>query len=535
MPNRRARADIETAEAALRRVFRFSGFRPGQRDIVEAVLAGDDVFALMPTGAGKSLLYQLPALIGLAPTVVVSPLISLMRDQVSALQKRGVAAGSLNSGNESQDNATTLAMIESRKIKLLYVAPERLALDETIDMLARMRPRLLAVDEAHCVSRWGHDFRPDYARIGEIARRFGAPQTIATTATAAPRTREDIEALLFHRKPRLFVQSFRRPNIAISVRRRRHTLSDVATVIRAHRGESGIVYCGSRAAADQLARALAANDVPALSYHAGLDAATRSANQDEFLTRANGVMVATIAFGMGIDKKDVRFVCHADLPHSIEAYYQEIGRAGRDGKPAEAVAFVSRAAWMAHGAPDAGIAHETRAGESAAMAAFARGFDCRWRFVLAHLGEDGRPCGACDNCRRRLVWLRKPQALAQRARDAVSARAARFFVTSSTEPDPENAPHDALEIGPSTDVESTLTVEQSRRLVRLRAARASIARRRRVAPAQIASETSMAALARLRYDDADQFMSMARQHVDMRDPLVLALLHALEATADPNA
>ncbi|MCB1534236.1 MAG: ATP-dependent DNA helicase RecQ, partial [Rhodoblastus sp.] len=336
-------------------------------------------------------------------------------------------AGALNSGNEPEDNATTLAMIEARKIKLLYVAPERLALDETIDMLARMKPRLLAIDEAHCVSRWGHDFRPDYARIGEIAKRFGAPQTIAVTATAAPRTRDDIARLLFHRGPRLFVHSFARPNIAISVRRRRHALSDVAGVIRAHRGESGIVYCGSRAATDQLARALADNGVAALPYHAGLDAATRSANQDEFLARSDSVMVATIAFGMGIDKKDVRFVCHADLPHSIEAYYQEIGRAGRDGLPAEAVAFVSRSAWMAHGAAEGDLASDARADELAAIGDFARGFDCRWRTVLRYLGEDAKACGACDNCRRRLMWLRKPQALARATRAAFVHRVSHLF------------------------------------------------------------------------------------------------------------
>ncbi|HMN71644.1 MAG TPA: RecQ family ATP-dependent DNA helicase [Rhodoblastus sp.] len=536
MPNRRAGTDIEAAEAALRRVFRFAGFRPAQREIVEAVLAGDDVFALMPTGAGKSLLYQLPALVGVSPAIVVSPLISLMRDQVAALRARGVAAGALNSGNEPDDNAATLAMIEARKIKLLYVAPERLALDDTIDILARMKPRLLAIDEAHCVSRWGHEFRPDYARIGEIAKRFGAPQTIATTATAAPRTRDDIESLLFHRKPRLFVQSFRRPNIAISIRRRRHTLSDVAAVVRAHRGESGIVYCGSRAATDQLARALAANGVPALPYHAGLDAATRSANQDEFLARADSVMVATIAFGMGIDKKDVRFVCHADLPHSIEAYYQEIGRAGRDGEPAEAVAFVSRAAWMAHRATDIDPALETRAGEVAAVGNFARGFDCRWRAVLAHLGEDGPPCGACDNCRRGLVWLRKPQTLAWTARDAVSARVARLFVSRGARPEPEteDTPHAAPSFAAETEEDAALTVEQARRLVRLREARASIARQQRIAPVQIASDATMAALARFECDDPDRLRIMAQTHVDTRDPLIRGLLHALKTDACPN-
>lgn len=516
---------MDAAEAALQRVFGFAGFRAGQREIVEAVLAGDDVFALMPTGAGKSLLYQLPAMVGAAPAVVISPLISLMRDQITALRAKGVSAGALNSGNEPEDNATTLAMIETRKIKLLYVAPERLALDETIDMLARMRPRLLAIDEAHCVSRWGHDFRPDYARIGEIAKRFGAPQTIATTATAAPRTRDDIERLLFHRKPRHFVHSFARPNIAISMRRRRHALTDVAGVIRAHRGESGIVYCGSRAATDQLARALAENGVAALPYHAGLDAATRSANQDEFLARPDGVMVATIAFGMGIDKKDVRFVCHADLPRSIEAYYQEIGRAGRDGLPAEAVAFVSRAAWTAHGAPGGDISSDARADELAAINDFARGFDCRWRAVLRYLGEDARACGACDNCRRRLLWLSKPQALLRTTREVLSLRVSRLFGSHATdsaaeETVPETSSVEAANIGD----EDVLTVEQARRLARFRAVRAQVARRSRVAPAQIAGEATLVALARL---DPAEFVLRAREIVDPDDPAVSLLLRAL--------
>lgn len=528
MPNRRAQSGIDAAEAALRRVFRFSGFRPGQRDIVEAVLAGDDVFALMPTGAGKSLLYQLPALAGVAPAIVVSPLISLMRDQISALRARGVAAGSLNSGNEPEDNATTLAMIETRRIKLLYVAPERLVLDDTVDMLARLRPKLLAIDEAHCISRWGHDFRPDYARIGEISQRIGRPQTIAVTATASPRTRADIEELLFRGKPRLFVQSFRRPNISLAVRRRRHTLSDVASVIRAHRGESGIVYCGSRAATDQLARALSQNGVAALPYHAGLDAATRSANQDEFLSRPDGVMVATIAFGMGIDKKDVRYVCHADLPHSIEAYYQEIGRAGRDGKPAEAVAFVSRAAWFAHAAPDVDSQQDLRADEVLAISQFAHGFDCRWRAVLRYLGEESVACGACDNCRKHLTWLRTPQAWMRHARAAVSDRVSNWFSAPAAHADHTDAATSWTGEAPPGD-EGELTVEQARRLARLRIARGRIARKRRVAPAQIADDDALASLARLEYARPEDLRALARAHVDVREPAVLALLDSLES------
>ena len=517
-------------------MFRFEGFRPGQREIVEAVLGGEDVFALMPTGAGKSLLYQLPALAGVAPVVVVSPLISLMRDQITALRAKGVAAGALNSGNEPEETGATLAMIESRKIKLLYVAPERLALDDTIDMLARMKPRLLAVDEAHCVSRWGHDFRPDYAAIGTIAKRFGAPQTIAVTATAAPRTRADIESLLFQRKPRLFVHSFRRPNISIAVKRRRHTLTDVASVIRAHRGQSGIVYCGSRAATDQLARALSANGVAALPYHAGLDAATRSANQDEFLAKADSVMVATIAFGMGIDKKDVRFVCHADLPHSVEAYYQEIGRAGRDGKPADAIAFVSRNAWLAHGAPDIDSAADVRFDEIQAIGDFARGFDCRWRAVLAYLGEISAPCGACDNCRRRRLWLRTPHALVRRTREAVGQRIAHWFSADAAhaDSDPDLDADRLAAITPVSEDAAALTVDEARRFARLKEQRARLARKFRMAPSQIADDAALAALARLEPDNPAA-LSLARHLIDANDPAAAALLAIMDFNSTTGA
>ena len=502
-------ADLDAAAAALKQIFGHDDFRPGQRDIIAALLAGADVFALMPTGAGKSLLYQLPAMIGHAPVIVVSPLISLMRDQIVALRAHGVAAGALNSGNQPEENDETLGLIAARRIKLLYVAPERLALDETLDMLGRLRPRLLAVDEAHCVSRWGHDFRPDYARIGEIAHRLGDPQTIAVTATAAPRTRDDIEATLFRRTPRRFVHSFRRPNIAIALKRRRHLLSDVAGVIRAHRGQSGIVYCGSRAATESLARALAAANVPALAYHAGMDAGARSAHQDGFLTRPDGVMVATIAFGMGIDKKDVRFVCHADLPHSIEAYYQEIGRAGRDGLPADAVAFSSRQSlsWRATAGDEAG----GRAADLVAMRELAEGFDCRWRAVLAGLGEQAPPCGGCDNCRRRLLWLRGPDALRRRVGAAAQQRFLKFFDADADAPEPAAPTGDQADAGGASIAASAairgqtspLAVDEARMLAQLRQTRAAIARATRTAPAQIADEPALIALVRLDPGRAD--------------------------------
>ncbi len=497
MPDRpQTQRQLADAAAALHRVFGHADFRPGQREILESILAGEDVFALMPTGAGKSLLYQLPAAIGVSPVLVVSPLISLMRDQIAALRAHDIPAAALNSGNEPEETAFALSMIAERRIRLLYVAPERLALDDTIDMLKKMRPKLLAVDEAHCVSRWGHDFRPDYARIGEIARRIGDPQTIATTATAAPRTRADIEVLLFRRKPRLFVQSFRRPNIALAFRPRRHALADVAGVIRAHCGQSGIVYCGSRAATESLARALAAAGAPALAYHAGLDAHTRAAHQDEFLARSDGVMIATIAFGMGIDKKDVRYVCHADLPQSIEAYYQEIGRAGRDGAPADAIAFVGRR--DAAPAPALATDEDGRNDDFAAMLDLARSFDCRWRSTLRWLGEESQACGSCDNCRRRLVWLARPVDASRRLlRDARATILRRLTHRASPADRPDDKDERRTPAWTGAEAREALTVEEARRLARLRAARAAIARGRRIAPSAVADEAALIALARM--------------------------------------
>ena len=492
----RPRTDIDAAATALESIFGYGSFRTGQREIIEALIAGEDVFALMPTGAGKSMLYQLPAAIGFAPVVVVSPLISLMRDQIAGLTAHGVAAGALNSGNEPEENAATMALIAERRIKLLYVAPERLALADTIDILKRLRPKLLAVDEAHCVSRWGHDFRPDYAGVGAVARKIGDPQTIAVTATAAPRTRDDIEAMLFHRKPRRFVQSFHRPNISVSFRRRRHVLVDVAGVIRAHPGQSGIVYCGTRAATESLAKSLAASGAPALAYHAGMDAAARSAHQDEFHARHDGVMVATIAFGMGIDKKDVRYICHADLPQSIEAYYQEIGRAGRDGLSAEAIAFASRRSLAYDPTTFADAAMDGRADDRAAMVDLAQTYDCRWRSILAHLGETGAPCGTCDNCRRKLVWLRGAAAAPRRMANFGRRLAHRWAGGATAWEGPEAIDGEMIDAWSETPDRAPMTTDAARVLARLRSARAEIARRRAVAPSRILDEAAMEELAR---------------------------------------
>jgi ATP-dependent DNA helicase RecQ len=334
-----AAADARDAATILREVFGFSAFRPGQAEIVAAVAAGEEVLAVMPTGGGKSLCYQLPALMRPGVTVVVSPLIALMRDQVKAMRAIGVPAAALNSGNDGEENRRTLAAALNGELKLLYVSPERLAMPDTIERLADAPLGFLAVDEAHCVSQWGHDFRPEYRLLGDVRRDLGIRQIVAFTATADAITRDDIAERLFERTPKVFVRSFDRPNISLAMTARAEGREQLLTFLKAHRGESGVVYCQSRKRVDEIAAFLAARSFNAVPYHAGLDRAERDHNQDVFLKEDGVIVVATIAFGMGVDKPDVRFVFHMDLPKNIESYYQEIGRAGRDGLPATAHAL----------------------------------------------------------------------------------------------------------------------------------------------------------------------------------------------------
>ena len=324
----------ETREL-LKSVFGFDSFRPGQEGIVAAILAGRDVLAIMPTGGGKSICYQLPALRTGGLTVVISPLIALMRDQVTALREAGVEAGALTSANDPWETERVFDALEARTLRLLYMAPERLASKATIDMLRRSGVTLSAIDEVHCVSLWGHDFRPDYLRLGSLREALGGVQTAAFTATADAETRDDIQSRLFETPPEMFLRGFDRPNLYLAFEAKSSPQARILSFVQRRPGQAGIIYCGSRKKTETYAAAMAASGVTALAYHAGLDPETRSARQDRF-TREDGVVIAaTIAFGMGIDKPDVRFVIHADLPKSMEAYYQEVGRAGRDGAPAD--------------------------------------------------------------------------------------------------------------------------------------------------------------------------------------------------------
>jgi ATP-dependent DNA helicase RecQ len=325
----------EKARAALKSVFGYDDFRPGQEEIIRWVLAGEDVFAVMPTGSGKSMCYQLPAIVGNGLTLVVSPLIALMRDQVRQLRAVGVAAATLNasSGEDEIDDAWRL--LESGELKLLFVAPERLAGHGLLQRLKTAGVRRLAIDEAHCVSQWGHDFRPEYRQLLPVRQTLDPVQVIALTATADVATRVDIAAQLFPKPPRALVHSFDRPNIALRFAPKDKPRLQIDEFLRGHKGGSGIIYAASRARTESLAASLCGKGHRALPYHAGLDQRTRSENQDIFLQEDGVVVVATIAFGMGINKPDVRFVVHADMPGGIESYYQEIGRAGRDGLPAE--------------------------------------------------------------------------------------------------------------------------------------------------------------------------------------------------------
>ncbi|MGO4706292.1 DNA helicase RecQ [Microvirga sp. 2MCAF38] len=384
-------------------VFGFSSFREGQEDIVRAVLNGEDVLAIMPTGAGKSMCYQLPTLAREGLTLVVSPLIALMRDQVAALRHFGIEAGSLNSANDPAENRRVVDAVRDRTMRLLYASPERLANTSTTEWLARSGVNLLAIDEAHCVSQWGHDFRPEYALLGEVRQRLGNVQIIALTATADVATREDIAHRLFERAPRTFIHGFDRPNLRLAMQAKEQTKRQLFTFLDKHRHESGIVYCSSRNATEKLADSLSQAGYRALPYHAGMPQGERAKNQDIFLQEDGIVMVATVAFGMGIDKPDVRFVAHAALPKSIEAYYQEIGRAGRDGASADTLTLYGLDDMRLRRSQieDSDAADEQKRIERQrlnALVALCEAPRCRRQTLLAYFGETTEPCGNCDLC-----------------------------------------------------------------------------------------------------------------------------------------
>jgi len=395
---------LDSARALLHSVFGFNAFRPGQEEIVRAVLDGESVLTVMPTGSGKSLCYQLPAIARPGLTLVISPLIALMRDQVRALTAAGVAAGSLNSSNEPAENARVMGLLRSEELKLLYVAPERLSRPDMVEMLADSNVTMMAIDEAHCVSQWGHDFRPEYLTLGNLARQIGGRlQTMALTATADGPTRGDIVDKLFTESPRTFVRSFDRPNLRLAFKAKDRSSKQVLAYVREHAGESGIVYCSSRRKVEELAEVLKKDGVNALPYHAGLDKSVRDRNQDRFQQEDGVVMTATVAFGMGIDKPDVRFVCHADLPGNVEAYYQEIGRAGRDGLPADTLTL--------YGMGDMQLRRmQIEQGDSSderkrierqrlnALLALAEAPRCRRQTLLSYFGEASETCGNCDLC-----------------------------------------------------------------------------------------------------------------------------------------
>ena len=388
----------------LARIFGFDAFRPGQAEIVEAVTAGRDVLAIMPTGGGKSLCFQLPALCREGLTVVISPLIALMRDQVRALTAAGVAAGALTSGNTEAETDEVWEALDAGILKLLYIAPERLASGGTERMLRRSNCTMIAVDEAHCVSQWGHDFRPDYLRIGALRRALGVPLA-AFTATADAETREEIARRLFEHPPETFLHGFDRPNIALAFAPKDQPRRQILSFTAARKGQSGIVYCGTRAKTESIAKALRDEGHAACHYHAGMDADDRREVERRFQQEDGLIVVATVAFGMGIDKPDIRWVAHADLPKSIEAYYQEIGRAGRDGAPADTLTlFGADDIRFRRQQIDEGIAppemKQADHGRLNALLGLAEAQVCRRVTLLGYFGETPEPCGNCDLCAR---------------------------------------------------------------------------------------------------------------------------------------
>ena len=388
----------------LKRIFGYSEFRPFQREIIEAFLAGRDVVALLPTGGGKSLCFQLPALARPGLTVVVSPLIALMKDQVDALQASGVPAVFLNSSLDGDEARSRLRGLHRGEYKLLYVAPERLMLDGWVENLQNWNVTGIAIDEAHCVSEWGHDFRPEYRQLARLRQALPEVPVMALTATATDRVRADIVTYLKLHDPAVHIASFNRPNLTYRVVPKDHPLKQILEFIRTREGESGIIYCASRAAAERLAEALAGRGVAAKPYHAGLGSDERAANQDAFLRDDVRIICATIAFGMGINKPNVRWIIHHDLPKNLEGYYQETGRAGRDGLPGDCLLLFSPGdvAKQLHFLAE--IEDDTERNVARVqlrqMVNYAESAGCRRRELLAYFSESFPldTCGACDNC-----------------------------------------------------------------------------------------------------------------------------------------
>jgi ATP-dependent DNA helicase RecQ len=424
-------AILSPARVVLRETFGYPAFRDAQEAVVDHVVAGGDALVLMPTGGGKSLCYQIPSLVRPGTGIVVSPLIALMQDQVAALKQLGVRAAFLNSALDANAARATERALLAGDLDMLYVAPERLTTSRCLDLLDRARIALFAIDEAHCVSQWGHDFRPEYLQLSLLHERYPQIPRIALTATADPQTRAEIVARLGLSDARIFVSSFDRPNIRYAIVDKGDARDQLLRFVREeHAGEAGIVYCLSRRKVDETAAWLAGKGVRALPYHAGMDTATRADHQARFQRDEGLVMVATIAFGMGIDKPDVRFVAHLDLPKSIEGYYQETGRAGRDGAPADA--------WMAYGLAD--VVQQRRlidqseasddykrvsAAKLDALLGLCETAGCRRVRLLDYFGEASVPCGNCDTC------LAPPEtfdatAAAQKALSAIYRTGQRF-------------------------------------------------------------------------------------------------------------
>lgn len=394
---------LQLAESVLHDTFGYHDFRPGQVEAISAALSGVDSLVIMPTGGGKSLCYQVPALVMPGITIVISPLISLMKDQVDQLRANGVSAACLNSSMPREDQFDVFQRAENGTLKLLYLSPERILMDDFLHSMQRWKIAMFAIDEAHCISQWGHDFRPEYALLGNLKQHFPQLPIMALTATADEATRSDITQRLALNDPLTYLGSFDRPNIRYTLLEKHKPLAQIIRFLDDKRGQSGIIYCGSRKKVEMLTEKLCGNHIRAASYHAGLDADERAYVQEAFQRDDIQIVVATVAFGMGINKPNVRFVVHFDIPRNIESYYQETGRAGRDGLPADAMMLYDPAdmSWLRRILDEKEEGHQkvVESHKLNAMHAFAEAQTCRRQVLLNYFGEyRAQPCGNCDIC-----------------------------------------------------------------------------------------------------------------------------------------